>query len=101
MGRKPSASRGCERAAVSLALRRGYPIVVGAALRRGKRFRFEMVSSEPFVLERSDDKEGDLMRAVTRVNAEIEALIRRAPEQYLWIHDRYRTRPPGEPEADR
>jgi lauroyl/myristoyl acyltransferase len=30
------------------------------------------------------------------VNQHLEALIRRAPEQYLWIHDRYRTKaPPG------
>ncbi len=30
---------------------------------------------------------------MVRINSELEALIRRAPEQYLWIHDRYRTQP--------
>jgi KDO2-lipid IV(A) lauroyltransferase len=87
----------CERGAVSLALRHGYPIVVGVALRRGRGFRFELVAAEPFVLERTNDKAADLLAGVTRVNAAVEQLVRQAPEQYLWIHDRYRTQPaPGD-----
>jgi KDO2-lipid IV(A) lauroyltransferase len=31
-----------------------------------------------------------------RMNAFIEAEIRRFPEQYLWMHKRFKTRPPGE-----
>jgi KDO2-lipid IV(A) lauroyltransferase len=85
----------CERGAVSLALRRGYPLLVGVALRRGRGFRFELVSAPPFVLQRTGDRQQDLYEAVVRVNQTIEKLIRRAPEQYLWIHDRYRTQPAG------
>jgi KDO2-lipid IV(A) lauroyltransferase len=83
----------CERAAVSLALRGGYAIIVGGALRRGRGFRFELVAAPPFTLVATGDREADLVAGVTRVNAAIESLIRMAPEQYLWIHDRYRTRP--------
>ena len=83
----------CERAAVTLALRKGYPIVVGAALRRGGGFAFDLVAEEPFVLASTGDRAADLAAGVRRVNAAIEALVRRAPEQYLWIHDRYRTQP--------
>lgn len=87
----------CERAAVSLALRHGYPILVGAALRKGRGFRFELVAEAPFVPENTGDKQADLLRAVCQVNERLERLIRRAPEQYLWIHDRYRTQPePGQ-----
>lgn len=32
-----------------------------------------------------------------RVNAAIEAMVREAPSQYLWIHRRFKRRPPGEP----
>jgi KDO2-lipid IV(A) lauroyltransferase len=85
----------CERAAVSLALRFDYPIIVGSVLRVGGGFRFKMVMSAPFRLERTGDKAVDLYRAVCRVNRELEALIRSAPEQYIWIHDRYRTQPPA------
>ncbi len=40
----------------------------------------------------SDDIEQDTQR----VNAIIEEQIRRVPEQYLWTHRRFKTRPPGE-----
>jgi KDO2-lipid IV(A) lauroyltransferase len=76
-----------------MALRHGYPIIVGVALRQGRGFRFQLVSSEPFTLVATGDKGKDLLAAVVRINGELEALIRRAPEQYLWIHDRYRTQP--------
>jgi len=33
---------------------------------------------------------------LARVNALMEAHIRTAPEQYWWIHRRFKTRPPGE-----
>lgn len=33
----------------------------------------------------------------TRINQVIEAAIRKAPEQYLWVHRRFKSRPPGEP----
>jgi KDO2-lipid IV(A) lauroyltransferase len=39
------------------------------------------------------DPEADL----ARVNAIMEAQIRKAPEQYWWIHRRFKTRPDGEP----
>ena len=32
-----------------------------------------------------------------RVNREIERWVRRFPDQYLWSHKRFKTRPPGEP----
>jgi KDO2-lipid IV(A) lauroyltransferase len=39
---------------------------------------------------------GDLEADVTRMNAFIEERIREMPEQYLWLHRRFKTRPPGE-----
>lgn len=89
----------CERSAMSLALRKGYPVIVAATVRRGYRFQFELVISETFRPEVTGDKQRDLLAAVTRANQALEKLIRMAPEQYLWIHDRYRTQP-GEQDAD-
>jgi KDO2-lipid IV(A) lauroyltransferase len=37
----------------------------------------------------SDDAKTDL----TRVNRQVEDLISIAPEQYLWMHKRFKTRP--------
>ncbi|GAB2803399.1 lipid A biosynthesis lauroyl acyltransferase [Halomonas shantousis] len=39
---------------------------------------------------------GDEVADATQVNAVIEGAIRRHPEQYLWLHRRFKTRPAGE-----
>ena len=51
---------------------------------------------EPFADFPTDDAEAD----TARVNRWIESEIRRSPRlaaQYLWVHRRFKTRPPGEP----
>ena len=40
---------------------------------------------------------GDVVADLARINALMEEHIRQAPEQYWWIHRRFKTRPPGEP----
>ncbi len=40
---------------------------------------------------------GDTLADTTRMNAEIEAGVRQWPEQYFWVHKRFKTRPAGEP----
>lgn len=40
---------------------------------------------------------GDDKADLTRINAIVEQQVRSAPEQYWWIHRRFKTRPPGEP----
>ncbi len=39
---------------------------------------------------------GDEVADATRINRLIEAAVRERPEQYLWAHRRFKTRPPGE-----
>jgi Kdo2-lipid IVA lauroyltransferase/acyltransferase len=45
----------------------------------------------------SDFPSDDAERDTAQVNAQIERMAREAPEQYLWVHKRFKTRPPGEP----
>ena len=37
----------------------------------------------------------DAVADTARVNAFIERMVREAPSQYLWMHKRFKTRPPG------
>lgn len=39
---------------------------------------------------------GNDVADATHINAVIEQAVRRAPEQYLWLHRRFKTRPEGE-----
>jgi len=61
------------------------PILPVCILRTGPG-TYKVVIREPLVANEGEKSE-ELM---TRVNAEIEAMIRLAPEQYLWMHDRWR-----------
>jgi KDO2-lipid IV(A) lauroyltransferase len=40
---------------------------------------------------------GDALADTRRMNEWIENEVRRHPAQYLWVHKRFKTRPPGEP----
>lgn len=44
-----------------------------------------------------DFPSADPVADTARMNAQIEAAIRTMPEQYHWVHRRFKTRPPGEP----
>jgi Kdo2-lipid IVA lauroyltransferase/acyltransferase len=39
----------------------------------------------------------DLKVDTARMNRELQSLIEQAPNQYYWVHKRFKTRPPGEP----
>lgn len=45
----------------------------------------------------ADVPSNDVLEDTARVNACIEQMVREAPEQYLWVHKRFKTRPPGMP----
>jgi len=63
-----------------------------AALRR-YRIRFDPALE----LERSGDDEADAVANTARFTKVIEKYVRQYPEQWLWVHRRWKTRPPGEP----
>ena len=45
----------------------------------------------------ADFPSADAIADTARVNTQIERMVREAPEQYLWVHKRFKSRPPGEP----
>lgn len=55
--------------------------------------RYVLRVGAPLTAFPSDDIAADC----ARVNAQIEAMVRAAPAQYLWIHRRFKRRPPDQP----
>ena len=45
----------------------------------------------------TNDAAADILEGTERCTREIEIWIRRYPDQWLWIHRRWKTRPPGQP----
>lgn len=48
-------------------------------------------------LSRTGDQEADIVENTARFMHIVEEWIRAHPDQWLWVHKRWKTRPPGEP----
>jgi len=61
----------------------------------GEHHRVEVGPLIPMV--DTGDREADVVTNTQRCSDAVEAMIRRYPEQWVWFHKRWRTRPQGEP----
>jgi len=84
----------CERSAAVLIRRMHVPVVTSACYLTDRPFRYELVFSRAFTAEELAPLSS--VELVARINREVEGLILRHPEQYFWLHDRYRDAPAEE-----
>jgi KDO2-lipid IV(A) lauroyltransferase len=79
-----------------VALRTGAAVLPGFLVWSEDEKRYVLEFGEQFALERTGDDEADIVANTQLFTAAIERSIRAYPKQWLWVHRRWKTRPPGE-----
>jgi KDO2-lipid IV(A) lauroyltransferase len=59
--------------------------------------KYRMRFDPPLELIRTGDEEADTITNTALFTKVIEGFIRRYPDQWLWVHRRWKTRPEGQP----
>jgi KDO2-lipid IV(A) lauroyltransferase len=88
----------CTTAGVAtLAMRTGAGVVPGLLI-WDERLNKHRLRFEPAIeMDATGDFQADVIRNTSKFNRFLEAEIRAHPDQWLWVHRRWKTRPPGEP----
>ena len=82
------------RSVATIALKTGSPIIMGFLRRTDRKYRFKVTLSEPIQIERSGNLEKDILNLTQRYTTLIESRIREYPQEWLWMHRRWKTKPP-------
>lgn len=80
-----------------VALRTGAAVLPGYMVWEASEKKYVLRFEPPIPLERTGDEEADIVSNTARFTNAIEQAVRRYPEQWLWLHRRWKTRPAGEP----
>lgn len=83
----------CYKSIGLLAMRYRTPVACGAALRIGDDFRFRLEVIDLIEPDEWDAQADPLFYITARYARALETMVRTAPEQYLWIHRRWKSRP--------
>ena len=75
-----------------LALQSGAP-VIPAFMPRMPDGRYKLIILPPVEITRTDDYESDLRVNTQRFTKVVEDMVRKYPDQWFWIHQRWKTKP--------
>ncbi|WP_348268447.1 lysophospholipid acyltransferase family protein [Edaphobacter paludis] len=79
-----------------IALKTGAAVVPGFLFWEQREQRYVLRFGEELNLVRTADSEEDAVANTALFTSVIERYVREYPEQWLWMHRRWKTRPPGE-----
>ena len=79
-----------------IALRTSAAVVPGFLHWDASRRKYCLSFSAAVELARTDNEEADVRENTARFTRVIEEYVRKYPDQWLWVHKRWKNRPPGE-----
>jgi KDO2-lipid IV(A) lauroyltransferase len=79
-----------------VALKTGATVLPGFMLWEDAEQKYVLHFGEEIVFDRTGDDEVDTVANTAKCTAAIEAYVRQYPDQWLWVHRRWKTRPEGE-----
>jgi len=79
--------------AAHFALKSGAAILMGFPIREGAGFRLRFL---PPILPEGEADKGNVQRLTARHVAALETMVREFPEQWFWLHRRWKAAPKGE-----
>jgi KDO2-lipid IV(A) lauroyltransferase len=79
-----------------LARKTGAPVVLGLVIWDAKIKKYRL-RFDPIEWIKRHDPEEEILVNTANFTRLIEEYVRRYPDQWLWVHRRWKTRPPGEP----
>jgi KDO2-lipid IV(A) lauroyltransferase len=82
-----------------LALKTDAVVIPTCAVWNKQRKRYFFHGDPPVDLIRTGDHDKDVEVNTANFAAAVERMVRLYPDQWLWIHKRWKTRPPGEPDV--
>lgn len=77
---------------ILLPYKTGSPIIPMAIVRQGKN-KYRIVVKPEVQLVFSEDREKDIVEVTQRCARVLESIIREYPDQWLWMHDRWKSKP--------
>jgi len=83
----------------SIALKYNVPVLAACTWRDDDGFHHHFHCDPPFELIRTGNHKADVVANTAMFTKRIEEYIRRHPDQWFWLHQRWRKRPPEELEA--
>ncbi len=84
--------------AALLAMRANAGILVMCGGWDEQKRRYVAVHGRMVYPSKTGDRQRDIVETTAAFTAEVEKLVRQFPDQWMWIHKRWKTRPPGEPD---